>query len=208
MGNSPRKIWERAPRYVLNAGDEKIVRVAPKERRKNQVYNLEIVDISETGMSFIVNWSYLPRIGEVLKVEFPVPGEQEGGQRGGQRKVAWFAKVVRMEGQGERPQEMTHFSGIKVGVEFLDMPQGHMRTLHTGLNKKTQDRLRFQKLTSAFTNHKEFFRVAAQLIVIGACAYGLYWFFDHYTQPDLNYDVHRPVNWGERFFDKMIKKER
>jgi hypothetical protein len=198
MGNAARKFFDRAPRYILHAGDEKIVRVAPRNRRKNQIYHLEILDVSETGMSFIVNWNYLPQIGEILKVEFPVPGEN--------RKVAWFAKVMRMEGMGERPQEMNHFSGIKVGVEFIDMPKGHIRTLKAALNNKTQNRIRAHRLKKALQKRGEILRVMGQLIFLTAVCVGIYYFFKSYTEHDINYDPKRPVNWGERFFDR-IKKE-
>ena len=198
MADAARKFKDRAPRYVLNAGDEKIVRVASRDRKKNQIYQMEIVDVSETGMAFIVNWNYLPQIGEVLKVEFPVPGEQ--------RKVAWFAKVMRLENHNERPPEMRHFSGIKVGVEFIDMPKGHMRTLKAGLSRKTHERLHSQKALLNTHKRREWIRTALQVCFLLAAVYGFYWFIQAYTKPDLNYDSKNPVNWGERFFDRMIKR--
>jgi len=196
MGHQARKIVDRAPRYILNAGDEKIVRVASRDRKKNQIYQMEIIDVSETGMSFIVNWNYLPQIDEVLKVEFPVPGDQ--------RKVAWFARVVRLESHNERPQEMRHFSGIKVGVEFIDMPKGHLRTLKSGLNRKTHERLQAHKAVQSRRRRREIFRVLAQILFLTAVGAGVYYFFQAITRPDLNYDSKRPVNWGERFFERVI----
>jgi PilZ domain len=198
MGDAARKFTNRAARYVLNAGDEKLVRVASRDRKKNQIYQMEIIDVSETGMAFIVNWNYLPQIGEILKVEFPVPGEQ--------RKVAWFAKVMRLENENERPPEMRHFSGIKVGVEFIDMPKGHLRTLKAGLSRKTHARLDAQNQVVRQHKQKEWLRIALQVCFLIAAVYGFYLFIKAFTKPDLNYDPKNPVNWGERFFERVIKR--
>lgn len=203
MGGPVKKILDRAPRYVLDAADGKIVRVAPRNRRKNQIYHLEIVDVSETGMSFIVNWNYLPQIGEILKVEFPVPGEENPP-----RKVAWFAKVIRLEGQGERPDSMRHFSGIKIAVEFIDMPPGHIKTLKTGLNQKTKKRISWQQAIESLRGHEDFFKVLGQIVFLAGVVGAMYLFFKTYTETNLNYNPHRPVKWGERFFDRVIKKDR
>jgi hypothetical protein len=206
MSNAARKLNDRAPRYILNPHEKKMVRVAPKNRRKHQIYELEIVDMSETGMSFIVNWNYLPKIGEILKVEFPVPGERRQGGRNKNQKVAWFAEVVRLEGPEERPQNMQHFSGIKVAVRFVDLPEGHLHVLKGGLDRKLQAvqiKVHWDQVQKLWSKSRYFvFEFAKLLFIVGMAAA----FFYFVTRKLGDYDPNRPVNWGERFFERVIPK--
>ncbi|MGE3974234.1 MAG: PilZ domain-containing protein [Bdellovibrionales bacterium] len=198
--SAARKLGDRAPRYILNPHELKMVRVASRNRRRSQVYELEIIDMSESGMSFIVNWNFLPQIGEILKVEFPIPGEQGG-------KVAWFAEVMRLEGSDERPKQMMHFSGIKVGVRFIDLPKGHLKILQAGLGRRFHDlqiAVRWDDIQK-FMNAAGFYLWEASkvaLIVGGATLF----FYMVTKKMGGNYDPNRPVNWGERFFERVIKK--
>lgn len=208
MSSSARRYSDRAPRYILNPQDSRIMRVATK-RKKKQIFKMEIVDLSETGMSFVVDWHFLPQIGEILKVEFPVPGQDN--------QVAWFAKVVRLEGPSERPNEMLHFSGIKVGVEFQNLPKGHLNVLRAGLQQQFISQGRenahlfvrhtVNKSVGSFRHFlaqlRFYFTQVIGLFILAAFVFGLIYYFNQiqsYFKPQ--------ENWGQKFFDRVTPKEK
>ena len=87
MGQILRKFVSRAPRYVLRPTDNQIFRYALNDQRMRP-HSTRFLNLSETGVAFLVDQGVVPRIGETIKVEFPLPGGDQ---------VAWWARVVRIE---------------------------------------------------------------------------------------------------------------
>lgn len=88
-----------------------------------QIHRAEIYDISYSGIAFRINHDLTPEIGELVAIEFRLPGAA---------KMAWYAQVVRMEIEA---QQATH-SLVRVGARFLEIPparrkalEGHIDTL-------------------------------------------------------------------------------
>ncbi|MEQ1878760.1 MAG: hypothetical protein ABL958_19115, partial [Bdellovibrionia bacterium] len=90
---------------------------------------------------------------------------------------------------------------VKAGIQFHDLPKRYSDMLHRGLFHKFQelaDEERRQKILAFFKSLPE---AAMYLAVIGLLA-GFFWYF---TQRTPEYDADRPTQWGERFFQKVIK---
>jgi hypothetical protein len=107
MTSSLAKYHARSPRYVLQPEDNTLIRVAgPKQTPWEET--TDIRNISLTGLVFTAANDLCPSIGEILKIEYSVPGGQ---------KLAGYAMVTRLEA----------FSSSKmlVGVKFhqMDLPQ-------------------------------------------------------------------------------------
>ena len=93
----------RSPRYVVNTGEQKVLRFSRGGSRK-KIAKTRILNISDTGMAFWVDGRAIPHIGEIIKVEFEVDG-----------RVTRYGRVVRLES----PSELTSINDIQVAIEFL-----------------------------------------------------------------------------------------
>lgn len=198
MSEAVKKFFKRAPRYVLRPQDSKMLRLAPRDRRRHKIYEMEIIDISETGMGFIVDWHYLPSIGEILKVEFTVPAKDS--------KIAWYARVMRLEGPEERPGTMKHFSGVKVGVEFINMPKGHLEQLKKGIEQRLTEVTRVREVVNYNNQIERLTRILITTLWVSAIVAATAGFFYYITKYSNSYNPNRTANWGERFFEKTIPK--
>jgi hypothetical protein len=197
MGKAQRLYNARAIRYTIRPQDDKVMRYA-FNRFNNQNFSTEVVNISESGMAFTIDDSTVPHIGEIIKVEFPVPGED---------RVAWFARVVRIEERDyesrwydEHTQDASSVrpAGVIVAVKFLDLPEAHRLSIRKGLQSKLGDIKRqkaFRNLASQFRwiqHHyvQVLFFGITTLLFLGL----LYFLSMNFAQKEHN----RPVIWGER----------
>lgn len=73
----------------------------------------QILNLSTTGLAFIVDSKHAPSIGEMLKLEFSLPGG---------RQIAWFATVVRLERKNEWSPEFGRREYTLVGLRFRQLP--------------------------------------------------------------------------------------
>jgi len=120
----------RAPRYILNTQDDSLIRVAgPKQMPWEE--GTEIKNISLTGLAFTAPSDLCPLLGEVVKIQFEVPGNQQ---------MACYAIVTRIDPL--KNQKML------VGVHFykLEMPQ--RIALAQGLSRKLKDQMEQQSVLS------------------------------------------------------------
>lgn len=81
----------RAPRYVFRPMDQRLMRIKSEEKKAIAVA-ARIRDLSTSGLSFVISGDQAPREGEMLKIEFTLPGDAHPSKR----KIAWFASVVRL----------------------------------------------------------------------------------------------------------------
>src|SRR5690349_9249159 len=93
----------RAPRYILNTEDNSLIRLSGAEQWAWEE-STELRDISLTGLSFVAPQDLSPQIGEVIKIQFAVPGSQQ---------MACYAVVIRIE-------KINQFDNI-IGVHFYKL---------------------------------------------------------------------------------------
>lgn len=118
MNQNLARYHARAPRYILNTKDNELIRVAgPKQTPWEE--NTEIKNVSLTGLAFIAPEDLSPRLGEVIKIQFVVPGGKQ---------MACFAIVTRIE--PDKPEQ------VLVGVHFYKLEMSHRIVLAQGLSQR------------------------------------------------------------------------
>lgn len=121
MTQSLAKYHARSPRYILNTQDDSLVRVAGPQQLPWEE-DTEIKNVSLTGLAFTASDDLCPVLGEVIKVQFVVPGAQQ---------MACHAIVTRLE------PEKSHT--ILVAVHFYKLEMAHRIVLAQGLAKKVKN---------------------------------------------------------------------
>lgn len=86
-----------------------------------------VMNISETGLAFEMVGPDLPYIDELLKIEFTVPG---------QRQIACFANVVRIEPRKSWHPLHGERQTMKVAVHFHGLPDLYKKALQKSLNER------------------------------------------------------------------------
>jgi len=177
-----RQFVTRAPRLELSHLDSKDMYFALDSER-GQKHKTRIVNLSSTGLAFVAESPQAPSIGEKVKVEFSVP--KEG-------KVAWFARVVRIEEYYDSRWWDPHDSfesppEVLVAVTFEDMPEKHRASIQTGLDRRF-DEIRSERwraasrgIVAAFFHN--FWNIVLFVLCISATYMMLKW-----------YSMHEPVN--------------
>ncbi len=194
MSNGLRNFIPRAPRYVLRPNDERFLRFAHHDDRSNS-YATRFLNLSETGLAFVIDRDTAPQIGDIIKIEFPVPGD---GQ------VAWFARVIRIEEyvaekSWHRRLDQSLDDYVVVGVRFHDLPVGHQNAIRAALNHKFNAILReryrenFYQFSSFLAAH---FWKSVVYLALAITTFLILYFF---SLPSANYDQDHGAPWGQRF---------
>ena len=128
------KFVRRAPRYVLRPEDNRFLRFA-YQWDKNKTYTTEFINISKTGVAFLIDPEDAPNHGELIKIEVPIPG---GSQ------IAWWGRVARIQDYNPKSKwlwsknsDRSEDQRVMVGVEFMNLPDGHSLAIETGLENKS-----------------------------------------------------------------------
>ncbi len=121
MTQSLAKYHARSPRYILNTHDDYLVRVAGPQQIPWEE-DTEIKNVSLTGLAFTAPDDLCPVLGEVIKVQFVIPGAQQ---------MACHAIVTRLE------PDKSHT--ILVAVHFYKLEMAHRIVLAQGLAKKVKN---------------------------------------------------------------------
>src|SRR5437868_2092262 len=87
MTTSLARYHARAPRYILDTQDDSLIRLSGAEQHSWEE-TTELRDVSLTGLSFTAPQDLSPQIGEVIKIQFSVPGSKQ---------MACYAVVIRIE---------------------------------------------------------------------------------------------------------------
>ncbi len=120
MTTSLARYHARAPRYILNTDDDCLVRYSGAERRSWEE-NTEIRDISLTGLTFTASSDLSPQLGEIIKIQFSVPGSEQ---------MACYAVVIRIE-------NVNAYDNL-IGVHFYKLDRIQRLNLVQGLAHKVQ----------------------------------------------------------------------
>ncbi len=122
MSTSLARYHARAPRYILNPQDNSLVRLSGAEQLAWEE-STELHDVSLTGLTFTAPQDLSPQIGEVIKIQFTVPGSEQ---------MACYAVVIRIEKIGE-------FDNL-IGVHFYKLDRLQRINIVHGLAQKIKKR--------------------------------------------------------------------
>jgi PilZ domain len=193
MGDA-RKFLNRAPRYTLQPSDNRYLRFAHKNEL-GHTHTTRFIDISATGLAFVIDKDVAPQIFEMIKVEIPLDDGQS---------VAWWGKVVRIEEYAAhrwymKGSDVAHENQVMVAVNFQELPQGHTAAIRHSLDKKF-DELYARQRRERMKNVSLFLASQIWRIALYAmCVLFMVWFFYYFSQPDANYDPKIGSPWGQRF---------
>jgi hypothetical protein len=195
------KFFDRSPRYVLRADDNKNLKFAI-DSDKSRIFSTQLINLSLTGLAFVALAEHSPRLNDLIKFEFVIPGGEQ---------IAWWGKVVRIEDYRiNRPWKSDSEDSFKVkekliAVNFQSVPEKMRSVIHKGLLekiKKNQRRKIFEKLSQIKIDpaHFEFIKLHRNKIIFFLLS-SLLTFFLLYllTQPFGNYSSDRGAPWGQRF---------
>ncbi len=196
MGQAIRKFVPRAPRYVLQPTDNQVLRYG-SEQDEHTSHQTHIIDLSETGLSYLVDRECAPQIGDMIRLEFTVPGHQP---------VAWWGRVTRITEYEPAPyqrmrrdEEGGHLDEVLVGIHFQDVSEEQRLAIREGLQNRL-DELAAERRRERWAKWIYFFkeyglRILAILLMTVVTVGFLYYF----TRPSDNYDAERGAPWGQRY---------
>lgn len=118
MTSSLARYHARAPRYILNTEDNSLIRLSGAEQLSWEE-KTELRDVSLTGLSFLAPQDLSPQIGEVIKIQFAVPGSEQ---------MACYAVVIRIE-------KINQFDNM-IGVHFYKLDRTQRLNLIQGISHK------------------------------------------------------------------------
>ena len=136
-------IYPRAPRYVIEFGDQQIVRFA-KSPQGSKAMHTRIINLSESGMAFLTPFNSAPNNGEKIKIEFTAPNSEP---------IACFAKVTRIQIHKTYSHDQKPQSFKMVAVEFENLHAAQRKMLADGLVaqfRKKQSQFRRQQMGLKF----------------------------------------------------------
>lgn len=123
MTQSLARYHARSPRYFLNTEDDCLVRVAGP-RQVPWEEGTEIRNVSLTGLAFTAPEDLCPLLGEVIRIQFSVPGGKQ---------MACHAIVTRLEEDRD--------GVMQVGVHFYRLDMSHRIMLAQGLSRKFREQM-------------------------------------------------------------------
>lgn len=191
-----RKFVPRAFRYVLRPQDKHVMRFSLENTQGAAgIEQTPLINLSETGVAFLVNPDTPIRLGDQIKVEIPVPASEQ---------IAWWGRVVRVQ---EYEPETWLFAKdpfrdepkVLIGVRFEGLPEGHSRAIRKGIEQSFMRAMREQQ----YRNWLYYRTLALQNIgkavlfaALSVAFLGVMWLV---TRPSGNYDADKGAPWGERF---------
>ncbi len=120
------ELYPRAPRYMVEVGDNDVVRFAHMPKGSKTMHT-RIINISESGMAFLVPYLTAPQIDEMIKVQFTAPNAES---------VACYAKVVRVQVHRTYHKTKKPQTFKMVAVEFENLHPTQRQMLSTGITEQ------------------------------------------------------------------------
>ena len=120
------KYQPRAPRYVLRFQDNSVLRFAAYSQGSKKMHT-KIVNLSESGMAFLLPMLDNPKLDEVIKVQFEAPHGPS---------IACFAKVVRIDVHRTWDSRQAPKTFKLVAVHFMNLPPKQQELIRKGLGKE------------------------------------------------------------------------
>ncbi len=127
MTGSLARYHARSPRYILDTTENNLVRFSGAQRVSWEEKTL-LKNISLTGLSFMAPQDLSPQLGEIIKIQFEVPGST---------MMACYAVVTRIELISEFENEIAvHFYKLD-RQQRINLVQGLAHKIVTNDTKKT-----------------------------------------------------------------------
>ena len=125
MSVSLAKYHARSPRYVLNTQDNSLVRFSGAERLAWEE-KTDLLTISLSGLSFTAPIDLSPQLGEIIKIQFEVPGSE---------MMACYAIITRIQYFEENVNEVAvHFYKLD-RIQRINLVQGLAKKLDSKINR-------------------------------------------------------------------------
>lgn len=159
MSGSLARYHARSPRYVLNTQDNSLIRFSGAERFSWEE-KTELLNVSLTGLNFTAPQDLSPQLGEIVKIQFEVPGAE---------MMACYAITTRIHFLNDFQNE--------VSVHFYKLDRLQRINLVQGLAQKLDLKSQTQKSKTAtisqfyYQNVAMFFSIFLWLFLIK-----IYWF--------------------------------
>ena len=156
MNQTLSKYHHRSPRYILQAEDNTLIRVAGPQQTPWEEAT-EIQNISLSGLAFTAPSDLCPMIGELIRIQFEVPGRTQ---------MACHGLVTRLEKRGS--------SEMKVAVEFRKLEMSHRIVLAQAIARKMQTQILAEQESKKWTlkkvlKHKKKSILIAALALVAWC---------------------------------------
>ncbi|WP_409479390.1 PilZ domain-containing protein [Pseudobdellovibrio sp. HCB154] len=114
MSGSLARYHARSPRYVLDTQDNSLIRYSGAERLPWEE-KTELRNVSLTGLSFVCANDLSPQLGEIIKIQFAVPGSES---------MACYAIVIRIAPEDNYSNEVAvHFYKLD-RLQRINLVQG------------------------------------------------------------------------------------
>lgn len=114
MSGSLARYHARSPRYILDTQDNSLIRFSGAERLPWEEQT-ELRNVSLTGLSFVCANDLSPQLGEIIKIQFSVPGSET---------MACYAIVIRIAAEDAHSNEVAvHFYKLD-RIQRINLVQG------------------------------------------------------------------------------------
>ena len=114
MSGSLARYHARSPRYILDTQDNSLIRFSGAERLPWEE-KTELRNVSLTGLSFSCASDLSPQLGEIIKIQFSVPGSET---------MACYAIVIRIAADDSYSNEIAvHFYKLD-RIQRINLVQG------------------------------------------------------------------------------------
>lgn len=114
MSGSLARYHARSPRYILDTQDNSLIRFSGAERLPWEE-KTELRNVSLTGLSFVCANDLSPQLGEIIKIQFSVPGSET---------MACYAIVIRIAAEDNYSNEIAvHFYKLD-RLQRINLVQG------------------------------------------------------------------------------------
>ncbi len=129
MSGSLARYHARSPRYILDTQDNNLIRFSGAERLPWEE-KTELRNVSLTGLSFICASDLSPQLGEIIKIQFAVPGSET---------MACYAIVIRIAPDDSYSNEVAvHFYKLD-RLQRINLVQGLAQKVDTKKYNITTD---------------------------------------------------------------------
>lgn len=129
MSGSLARYHARSPRYILDTQDNNLIRFSGAERLPWEE-KTELRNVSLTGLSFICASDLSPQLGEIIKIQFAVPGSET---------MACYAIVIRIAPDDSYSNEVAvHFYKLD-RLQRINLVQGLAQKVDTKKYNITND---------------------------------------------------------------------
>jgi hypothetical protein len=142
------ELYPRAPRYVVDFDDNHVLRFAHMPRGSKALYT-RIINLSESGMAFLIPYLSAPQLNEKIKLEFTAPNSEP---------IACFANVVRVQIHKSYSHDQKPQTFKLIAVTFDNIHPKQRQMLASGINQQFKKRQALYKRQQMLLRGKWFIK--------------------------------------------------